>query len=143
VTGWPSPAFLHPNPRVAEGQLLARLGVKAAIDISDGLISDLSHICQSSHAGARVAVDRLPVAPAVKASFGEESLELALVGGEDYELLFTASAETIEKITDEARCPVTVIGDITADKTGKIDLVDRRGKPFPLDKIGWDHFTCQ
>ena len=134
-------AFLCPNPRVAEGQLLAANGVKTAIDISDGLISDLTHICESSHVGARIEVDRLPVAPEVKANFGEESLELALSGGEDYELLFTASEGIIDKVTSAASCPVTIIGDITADKTGKIDLIDRQGKPFHLSKGGWDHFT--
>ncbi len=134
-------AFLHPNPRVAEGQLLAEYGVKTAIDISDGLISDLTHICQSSRVGARIEVDRLPVAPLVKANFGQESLELALSGGEDYELLFTASAGTIDKVTRAASCPVTVIGDIIADKIGEIDLVDSQGKPFHLKKGGWDHFT--
>ncbi len=134
-------AFLHPNPRVAEGQLLAGYGVKTAIDISDGLISDLTHICQSSRVGARIEVDRLPVAPLVKSNFGQESLELALSGGEDYELLFTASAETIDTVTRAASCPVTVIGDIIADKIGEIDLVDSQGKPFHLKKGGWDHFT--
>ena len=134
-------AFLRPNPRIAEGQLLAEHGVKTAIDISDGLISDLGHICEASHVGARIEVDRLPVAPAVKANFGEESLELALSGGEDYELLFTASAETIDNVTRAASCPVTVIGEIIADKIGKIDLIDSHGKPRHLNKGGWDHFT--
>jgi thiamine-monophosphate kinase len=136
-------AFLHPNPRVAEGQLLAGYGVKTAIDISDGLISDLTHICQSSGVGARIEVDRLPVAPEVEANFGEESRELALSGGEDYELLFTASAETIDKVTRAASCPVTVIGDIIADKIGEIDLVESQGKPLHLSKGGWDHFNAR
>ena len=134
-------AFLRPDPRIKEGQLLVENGVKAAIDISDGLISDLKHICQLSHVGARIEVDRLPVAPAVKANFSEESLELALSGGEDYELLFTATTETIDKITSVTTCPITVIGNIITDKTGKIDLVDSQGKPFHLSKGGWDHFT--
>ena len=85
-------AFLRPYPRIAEGQLLVERGVKTAIDISDGLISDLKHICKSSQVGARIEVDRLPIEPVVRANFGDKSLELALSGGEDYELLFTASA---------------------------------------------------
>jgi len=54
-------AFLHPYPRIAEGQILVEQGVRAAIDISDGLISDLSHICQASQVGARIEIDRLPI----------------------------------------------------------------------------------
>ena len=85
--------FLKPEPRVAEGQKLLKMGVKAAIDISDGLIADLKHVCESSKVGARIEAERIPVAPAVKAHFGERALGLAAAGGEDNELLFTASDE--------------------------------------------------
>ena len=136
-------AFLHPYPRIAEGQLLVDQGVKTAIDISDGLISDLNHICKASQVGARIEVDRVPIEPAVKANFGDRALELALSGGEDYELLFTASSEVINKIRATASCPITVIGEMVADKTGKITLVDRQGNPFRLDKKGWEHFTSR
>jgi len=134
-------AFLRPYPRVAEGQLLVSLGVKAAIDISDGLIADLSHICQASKVGARIEVDLVPVHPAVKNNFGDKSLEMALSGGEDYELLFTASNEVIDRVRNQASCPITVIGDVVADKMGKVTLVDRQGKPFKPAKTGWQHFT--
>ena len=76
-------AFLRPEPRIAEGQLLAQQGIKAAIDISDGLIADLKHICQNSKVSAQIEVDRVPVHTAVKANFKEKALELALYGGED------------------------------------------------------------
>ena len=136
-------ACLHPYPRIAEGQLLVDQGVKTAIDISDGLISDLDHICKASQVGARIEVDRVPIASAVKANFGDRALELALSGGEDYELLFTASTKVIDKIRATASCPITVIGEIVADKTGRITLVDRQGNPFRLDKKGWEHFTSR
>lgn len=134
-------AFLHPLPRVAEGWLLVEQGVKTAIDISDGLVSDLSHVCKASQVSARVEVGRLPVHPAVSANFGDRALELALSGGEDYELLFTASAEDIGRVKEAASCPVTVIGEIMADKPGKVNLVDRNGEPFQLRKTGWQHFA--
>jgi thiamine-monophosphate kinase len=134
-------AFLRPYPRVAEGQLLVEQGVKTAIDISDGLISDLNHICKSSQVGACIEVDRLPIEPVVRANFGDKSLELALSGGEDYELLFTASAQSIDKVKTALTCPVTVIGEIVADKTGKVILVDSKGNPFHLQKAGWEHFN--
>jgi len=136
-------AFLHPYPRIAEGQLLVGQGVKAAIDISDGLISDLNHICQASQVGARIEVDRLPIEPAVKADFGDRALELALSGGEDYELLFTASVEVIDSIRAATCCPITIIGDIVADKANKITLVDSKGKPVSVPKKGWEHFAAK
>ena len=125
-----------------EGQILVEHGVRAAIDISDGLISDLSHICRASRVGARIEMDCVPIQPAVKANFGGRALGLALAGGEDYELLFTASAEVIDKVRAAASCPITVIGEITADKAGEVTLVDSKGNPVDLPKAGWEHFTA-
>ena len=136
-------AYLRPYPRLSEGQLLVEHGVRTAIDISDGLISDLNHICKSSRVSARIETDCVPIQPMVKANFGDKSLDLALSGGEDYELLFTASAEVIDKVKRAASCPVTVIGEITTDKTDKITLVDKEGNPFNLHKAGWEHFTTK
>ncbi len=134
-------AFLMPEPRVAEGQKLGGLGVKAAIDISDGLMADLKHICDASRVAARVEADTIPVASAVRAHFAERALELALGGGEDYELLFTASGEVIDNVKAEFSCPVTVIGEILAGEPGGIVLVDANGGPVPLEKAGWEHFN--
>ena len=135
-------AFLHPYPRIAEGQLLVEQGVKTAIDISDGLISDLNQICKSSQVSARVEIDRVPIEPMVKAEFSERALELALSGGEDYELLFTARAEVIDRVKRAASCPITVIGEIVAGKEG-VTLVDSQGNPFNLGKAGWEHFITR
>jgi len=134
-------AFCHPSPRIAEGQLLVEQEVKTAIDISDGLMRDLSHICKASQVGARIEIDRVPIQPEVKANFGDRALELALSGGEDYELLFTGSTEVIDRVKKAASCPVTIIGEIVVDKAGEITLVDKRGKPFNLAKTGWEHFA--
>ncbi|MFC2005761.1 thiamine-phosphate kinase [Chloroflexota bacterium] len=134
-------AFLKPYPRVAEGQVLVENGVGAAMDISDGLLSDLNHICKASQVGARIEIDCVPVQPVVKANFGGRALELALSGGEDYELLFTASVEVVGKVKEAASCPITVIGEITSDKAGEITLVDIKGNPVSLPKAGWEHFT--
>ena len=136
-------AFLQPYPRVAEGQILVEQGVRAAIDISDGLISDLGHICQASQVSARIEIDRVPVQPAVKANFGDRALELALSGGEDYELLFTAGAEVIDKVKAATSCPITVIGEIISDRTDKVTLVDGKGNLVNLRKAGWEHFTTR
>ena len=136
-------ALLRPVPRVSEGQLLVENAVKTAIDISDGLIADLQHICQASWVGARIGVDQVPIAPAVKTAFAERALELALTGGEDYELLFTASAERVEKIIKAASCPVYVIGDIITDDEHQVQLVNNQGNPVSLSGKGWDHFRVE
>ncbi|MBA7494072.1 Thiamine-monophosphate kinase [subsurface metagenome] len=135
-------AFLQPYPRIAEGQLLVEQGVKTAIDISDGLISDLKQICKASQVSARIEVDRLPVLPAVKTNFADKSLELAISGGEDYELLFTGSSEVINKVKRAASCPITIIGEVVAGKP-EITLIDSRGNPFNLGKAGWEHFVTR
>lgn len=133
-------AFRRPYPRVEVGQILVDKGVKAAIDISDGLIADLNHICHRSCVGARIEVDRVPVMPAVKANFGARALELALSGGEDYELLFTAGNEIIEQVKASTSCPITVIGEIIADGENEVSLVDDHGRPVRITKTGWEHF---
>jgi len=134
-------AFLKPCPRIAEGQLLVEHGVRAAIDISDGLLADLGHVCQASQVSARIQVDRVPIAPEVKANFGARAFELALAGGEDYELLFTGNSEIIDSVRKAASCPITVIGEILAGKAGEVNLVDSNGEPVSLPSAGWDHFT--
>ena len=135
--------FLRPYPRVAEGRLLVKYGVKTAIDISDGLISDLKHICQTSQVGARVEVDRVPVEPKVRTSFGDKALELALSGGEDYELLFTGNPDVIDKVKEAVSCPITVIGEVVAGEGDGVVLLDSKGNPFHLNKAGWDHFAIK
>ncbi len=89
-------AHLQPQPRIAEGQVLVKQGVRAAIDISDGLVADLGHVCAASKVGATVRVNAVPVHPLMKEAFGKDALGLALTGGEDYELLFTAGERIIE-----------------------------------------------
>jgi thiamine-monophosphate kinase len=135
-------AFLHPIPRIAEGQLLVERGVKTAIDLSDGLVSDLNQVCKASQVGARVEIERVPVEPRVKAEFGDRALELALGGGEDYELLFTAKAEVIDKVKQFAACPITVVGEILAGDKG-VALVDSQGEPVNLARRGWEHFIAR
>jgi thiamine-monophosphate kinase len=135
-------AFLHPRPRIAEGQLLVRQGVATAIDISDGLLSDLRQICRASQVSARVEISRLPVPPVVRDNFGDRAWALALAGGEDYELLFTASAHIINRAREEAPCPVTTIGEITAGRAGEVIIVDTNGNPVNLREAGWEHFRA-
>ena len=117
-------------------------GIKTAIDISDGLVTDLRQVCKASRVSARIELDRVPVHSAVKAGFSHKSLELALSGGEDYELLFTGNAEAIAWVKRAAYCSVTVIGEITGGKPGEIAMVNKEGTPFNLRKAGWEHFKA-
>jgi len=134
-------AHQQPQPRVAEGQILVRGGVKAAIDLSDGLISDLAHICRMSKVGANINVNKIPVHPKVRENFKESMIELALSGGEDYELLFTAKPDIIDKVWKLTTTPITVIGYITSGHADNVMLLDEKGNTINLKKEGWDHFS--
>jgi thiamine-monophosphate kinase len=136
-------AHLQPHPRVLEGQMLSHYGVQAAIDISDGLVADLTHLCKASKVGARIEIDKLPVHPMVRSAFPHDSLDLALSGGEDYELLFTASEQTIDRVKKEIDCPITPIGDIVEEGAGQVKLIDKQGHPLHRDKEGWEHFISR
>jgi thiamine-monophosphate kinase len=140
VTKYLRDAFLRPAPRLAEGQLLVKHGIATAIDTSDGLLADLRHICQASRVSARIEVSRLPVHAAVADNFGERARELALSGGEDYELLFTGSTAAVASVKTGMSCPVTVIGEITESEPGEISLFDADGNPVKINMVGWTHF---
>ena len=133
-------SFNKPTPRLAEGQLLVGHGIRTAIDISDGFLVDLRHICEMSRVSARIDVDRLPVLPPVRQVFGDKALEMALTGGEDYELLFTGDSDHITRIQAESPCPITVVGEITGGNPGEIRLFDSSGNPVKIRQSGWEHF---
>ena len=133
-------AHLRPMPRVKEGQILVEQGVRTAIDISDGLVADLDHICESSRVKAKINIERIPVHPVVAAHF-PDSQELALSGGEDYELIFVADRVIVARAKRVLGCPVTVIGHITKEELPtRVLVVDPGGTIIPYRKKGWDHF---
>lgn len=128
---------LMPAPRVELARDLASgRVVSAMIDLSDGLSSDLAHICRASNAGARIYAERIPVDPNLSGFLSPEAaLDLALNGGEDFELLFTSPDKDLSGIGGTG---VTLIGEITPD-AGKIKLV-RDGKAEILKPKGFRHF---
>jgi len=134
-------AHLKPFPRLEMGTILVAEGVHCATDISDGLVLDLEHICQQSGVGAEIEVSQVPQPPELSTLFGAEALPLALGGGEDYELLFTAPVTTIAMIAARAPCPVTIIGRITAENPGNVILIGPGGKNITLNDKGWQHFA--
>lgn len=131
--------LLRPRPRLGAGLAAARLGVGAMIDLSDGLASDVRHVCEASGVGCAVDLDLLPVSDDTRelaASLGREPGVLAAGGGEDYELLVSASERVIGDLAEAVEVPVTVVGEVT--ETG---IAFRRGEEAVKDLSGWDHFA--
>jgi len=131
----------EPTPRVKLGQALRGMAT-SAIDISDGLLADLAHICRLSGVGATVELERIPVSPIGAKHVATPAGRAAIVaGGDDYELCFTAPAnsrESIAELTDMLGVKLTRIGQV---KRGKgISLTDAEGKPVKVDAGGFDHF---
>jgi thiamine-monophosphate kinase len=137
---------LRPTARLAEGQWLntARLAT-AAIDLSDGLSGDLRHICEESRVGAELELAKIPISPACRAYAERHRLQpvqLALTGGEDYELLFTASAKhrsTIERQGRALGYRVTCIGTIRPERFG-IQMTSGDGTMRPVPITSYEHF---
>lgn len=132
--------FYRPVPRVGAGLALGPLAT-AAIDISDGLLADLGHICKASGCGAAIDVERVPLSGELLSLFPpQEALALALGGGEDYELCFTAPpsrAEEIEAVLEASGTPVRRIGQLVA---GQAVVCRRDGEPFTPAVRGYRHF---
>jgi thiamine-monophosphate kinase len=131
------PRHFYPEARIELGRILREKRLATAmIDTSDGLSTDLAHICEESGVGAEVEAEAIP-----RAAFGkpphEVDLELALHGGEDYELLFTARPG--KRIPARiAGVPITHIGYIKRSR--QIFLVNRHGVGYELEPRGWEHF---
>ncbi len=131
-----------PTPRVSLGLALRGLA-HAAIDISDGLLADLGHILDASGVGACVEFDRIPRSPALdRQQHLADWQMLALAGGDDYELCFTAAAQdapAIQQAAARAQVQVSRIGRITA-ATQERCVLDVRGQPLQVSWHGFDHF---
>ncbi len=142
----PAHPHLYPEPRLAVGaKLLALRLASAAIDVSDGLSTDLAHLCEESGLAAEIDTAAIPVhAQARKIEedgWVPSALHLALHGGEDYELLFTASPR--KKIPAKiGGVPIHAIGRMKAHRKGKplIEMTGSDGRRTPLDAGGWEHF---
>src|SRR5580700_7296884 len=126
-----------PEPRIELGRILREKGLASAmIDTSDGLSTDLAHICEESGVGAELQAESIP-----RASVGKPArvvdLQFALHGGEDYELLFTVPGD--KRVPSRiAGIPVAHIGNVT--RVSKIFLMNRAGVGYELHPLGWEHF---
>ena len=138
---------LRPTARVAEGKWLsAHRFATSAIDISDGLSGDLRHICEESHVGVELDLGALPLSPACRAYAASRKLDpvnLALKGGEDYELLFTASPQQrlrLEQSAVKRGCSLTCIGKIHPHRFG-LQALSPHGARHRLANTSYQHFT--
>ena len=152
AAGWaraPIKSHLDPAVRLKAGRLLAVEGLASSmIDISDGLLMDLSRLCEESKTGAQIIFDHLPISPELERARRELAGEngtldgLALYGGEDYELLFTVAPDKVgplDAIKGELGVNVTDIGVITERGQGLL-VLGPGNKPLEIDAKGYEHF---
>ena len=142
-------AHILPRPFLREGRFLsAQNGVHSAIDVSDGLSSDIGHIAKESHVGVRLFADKIPVSDNLVyfcKRFDFNPAEFAFASGEDYTLLCTVSPDhaddAAEKYLKTFNNPLYPIGEIT--KSGKMEIVDSSGRAKEFKPEGWDHFKVK
>ncbi|HEY0681865.1 MAG TPA: thiamine-phosphate kinase [Steroidobacter sp.] len=135
--------FLRPRPRIALGRQL-RTVASAAMDVSDGLITDLKKLCVASGCGAQLNVDLLPESAAMRELFeADDGLQYALAGGDDYELLFTLPPDRAPAVLSALQLEqrVTQIGVMTLGEEGTVQCL-RDGQPFRIKRAGYDHFAA-
>ena len=132
----------RPTPRVAAGRALAGIAT-ACVDVSDGLLADLGHVCARSHVAARIDVDALPASAALMEVIGEaDRIALQASGGDDYELCFTAPADAsadIDAVSAQLGLRFTRIGRIVAGEG--VHPVDAKSQPWSSPRRGYDHFA--
>ena len=136
--------FLCPTARVTVGKELAAQHLATAmIDVSDGLLQDLGHLCEASQVGAVVEAQTLPLSDGYRTLLGAQDWALALAGGEDYELLFSAPAAArsrIQAVADQSGCAITRIGSLVPQADGvTVRLPD--GPRAASEFTGFNHFA--
>jgi thiamine-monophosphate kinase len=134
-------SHLHPEPPIGIAQAAALLGVACAIDVSDGLMQDVGHICKASRLGAVLFSHEIPVDDTVTATHPEDALKIACTGGEDYEVVLVARAGVITALNDLHPWAVTTIGKMSEKPRGTVSLMDKTGAEVKLPDAGWDHLT--
>ena len=131
-----------PEPRLALGQALRGVA-RAAMDVSDGLVQDLGHLCRAAGCGAEINADAIPLSAAARAALAADAalLPLILTGGDDYELLFAAApedAEAVQAASIKAGVPVARLGRFIAGEG--VVVRDASGAAITLPQGGWSHF---
>jgi thiamine-monophosphate kinase len=142
-------AHLRPRPPVAAGRQAAHVGVPCAIDVSDGLLQDLGHICDLCGLGAVVRAEAVPLSGDLRGAFPADALSLACTGGEDYQLVLIAPQETMRLLRASVQVPLTVIGEMDEHPEQRPRLMDESGVEMRLPagrqglaEPGWDHLRA-
>ncbi len=132
---------MRPQPRIDAGRAAVGAGVTCGIDISDGLVQDLGHICAASGLGADITLSRLPLDPALVRVYGDDAPAMAASGGEDYELLLVAPEAIFGALQPRIGMPLTIIGTTRADERERVRVLDDNGATVTLPSSGWDHLA--
>ena len=132
-------AHLRPAPRVRLGDAAVKGGLRCGIDVSDGLVQDLGHIATASGAGILIDAALVPVSDALRAVWPDQAQELALSGGEDYELVVVGSRSAMERYVAASDNRMTLIGEVVAADKPFVRVLDARGNEIELARRGWDH----
>lgn len=135
----------RPVPRVKEAAALAENGVQCVMDVSDGLMADLEKICAASEVGAVINASDVPMPGELNSLFGDEAVQMALAGGEDYELVFTAPFDLMDRLLARHRGTVTHIGRIVEepDVGESVIALNANGTEIKLQRRGWDHLAAE
>jgi thiamine-monophosphate kinase len=137
---------LFPSARLKAGLILAKERlVGAMIDVSDGLLQDLGHLCKASKVGAVIRPEALPLSRAYQSSMKKDSPVHALCGGEDYELLFCLRPRNrarLERIKKRLGVRITCIGKCVSPRQG-IRVITKKGKSLAVPLMGYDHFKSK
>ena len=131
----------RPYPHVTAGKTLVAAGVFSAMDVSDGLADDLGKLCAASGVAATIFSHQVPGPSALRTAFPDNWLDLALYGGEDYVLLFTAPEDIMDAALLALPEGAAVVGEITGGDRGVVTILDKSGAPVPPGGAGWDHFA--
>ena len=132
---------LWPRPPLAAAGMAAKIGVACAIDVSDGLLLDIGHVCQRSRVGAVIRAADIPLSVELRATYPGDALRLACTGGEDYELVLVAAHHLVEALMPIiGLVQLTSIGEIVDDPDRRLRLLDGAGHEVNFDHAGWDAF---
>jgi thiamine-monophosphate kinase len=131
---------MRPQPRVDAGRAALDAGLRCAIDISDGLVQDLGHVCEASNVDADLWLPRVPLDPLLAAAYPDDAARLAATGGEDYELILIGPDAAIAATETALGAPLAIVGRIREGR-GRVRVLDAADREVTLPVTGWDHLA--
>jgi thiamine-monophosphate kinase len=131
---------MRPRPRIDAGRAAATAGVRCGIDISDGLVQDLGHVCEASGVAAELRFESIPLDTSLVDAFPADARTIAATAGEDYELLVIAPPDAIARASALLEAPLAIVGAIV-EGVPDVRVLDAAGVHVKLDSAGWDHLA--